>query len=573
LPSLFSYIKDFLRSICHINKKENLKIKGDKIMKKKTQRFITTAIVSVLCMTTIASLLTGCGKKEEPVVYALTAVAENALEAGSFYAKTPEGFYKLPSGTRNYTEKELLAKEADPSRIVWFGQDDIMIPTLYKDDQLVFCTNETIPSSFVWERYKDQGYTIGISGLTANEAGRYGVAASEASLKLDSSFMAGLGEVQDEDMVIIDKVNNTTINNTKISEGGTIKDLASGKAYKVDAYVGSSYLAVTCSADTHAFSSFELYETSNYSYAQSNYVILTIPNYLRSGYYYLNGIGMVKYANVTRAEGIAGINFNSPYYLGTDADGNIITADDEITSQGPVETEGNIYEQKFYVDCTNEKMTVKVSYSELLNEINGVEFNIPDSIMETLNQKTLDVTMKGPDEQTYVFVPSNQETNTVECTVNMPLSGEWTISLKGFDFRTFTVTNTLTSGHSDTILHTGTGKATMVYYLKDSMTDGLFNISWENKDRAATVKITTPDKTEISKEKNEDAVVDEGYGYITMQIAEAKYGNYTIEIEGDELGRVRVTSEPKELHENAELEDAEIIETEEITDSEAEITE
>lgn len=533
-------------------------------MTNKAKRITSGAIAGLLCITTMATLLTGCGKKEEEgPTYALTPVAESDLQAGLFYAKTPDGFYELPAGTRNYTDKELIAKEADSSRIVWFGEDDVCIPTLYKDDQLVYCTSETIPSAFTWERYKDQGYTIGISGLTVNEANRYSVPASEASLKLDSSFVAGLAEVNDDDVLIVDKVDGKSVNNTNVSEGGTITGLTAGKEYNVDTYVGSAYTSVACTADTHAFSSYELYETSTYSFAQSNYIILTVPNYLRSGYYYMNGIGMVKYANVTREEGISAINFNSPYYLGTDEEGNIITADDKVdTTDTTEETSKNVYTSKFYIDCTNEKMVVDVAYSDILTEINGVEINASDAVLESLKNNQPKVTMVGPDEKSYVFAPSNQAENTLECTVDMPLSGEWTVTLEGFDLRTFDISHTLTSGHSDTMMHTGSGKASMTYYLKDSLDQSVFEISWENKDRAATVEITGPDKTKYSKALDESCVIDEGYGYIVMKIDNAKFGNYEVSVEGDELGRVRVTSQDYGNYQNAEMADAEVVENE-----------
>lgn len=326
--------------------------------------------------------------------------------------------------------------------------------------------------------------------------------------------------------------------------------MSAGKEYSVDVYVGTKYIEAKASADTHAFSSYELYETSNYSFDQSNFIILTIPNYLRSGYYYLNGTGMVKYANVTREEGISAVNFNAPYYLGVDENGNVITADDKVTPDEGNDseiTENNMFTHKILVDCTNEKMFVKVNYSDILTEINGIEINTPDAVAESLMANKLEVEMYGPDDTKYVFVPSNTEVNTLECVVDMPLSGEWTVKLKGFDLRTFNVYTEFTSGHSDTMIHTGSGKATMTYYLKDSMDNVAFNIEWSNKDRAATIVIKGPDGTEYSKAKDESCILESGYGYAKIRVDDAKYGNYTIEVDGDELGRVRTTLQQLEI--------------------------
>lgn len=518
-------------------------------MKKKTQRIICGALAAVMCLSLVASM-TGCGKKEPEIIYELTPVTSEELEAGNFYVKNGNSFFKLPSGTRTYSDDEIIAKEATNDRIVWFGKDDVFIPTLYKDDQLIYCTESTIPNSFIWERYYDNGYTVGVSHLAQNEANRYTTTNLYENIKADSSIAASLSEIAEEETIVIDKIDAKTVNNTMISEAGTITGLSSGKSYKVDVYVGTKYIEANATADTHAFSSYELYETSNYSFDQSNFIILTIPNYFRSGYYYLNGSGMVRYANVTREEGIAAVNFNAPYYLGVDENGNIITADDKDAQSGvgeEVVADGSVFTHKMLVDCTNEKMTVKINYSDVLTEINGIEINASDAVLESLNSNPLKVEMTGPDGTSYVFVPSNTEVNTLECTVDMPLSGEWLISLKGFDLRTFGVYTEFVSGHSDTMIHTGTGKATMTYYLKDSMANVAFNIEWSNKDRAATVVIKSPDKTEYSKEKDESCILESGYGFTKIKLDEAKYGTYTIEVEGDELGRVRTTLEKLEI--------------------------
>lgn len=514
-------------------------------MNKKFQRIICGTLALVMCSSLIVGI-TGCGKKEEEIIYELTPVTADDLEAGNFYVKNGDSFFKLPSGTRTYSDKELIAKEASTDRMILFGQDDVFIPTLYKDDQLIYCTDNTIPNAFVWERYYDNGYTLGISHLYSNDANRY--ASEKINVKADSSISLALTDISDEETVIIDKIDAKTVNNTMISDAGTITGLSAGKSYKVDAYVGTKYIEANVTADTHAFSSYELYETSNYSFDQSNFIILNIPNYFRSGFYYINGTGMVRYANVTREEGVSAVNFNSPYYLGFDENGNIITADDENVTKDDenVSVDGNIFTHKILVDCTNEKMYVKINYSDLLTEINGIEINTSDAILESLNSSSLDINMYGPDGTKYVFTPSNTEENTVECTVDMPLSGEWEVVLKGFDLRTFSITTEFTSGHSDTMIHTGSGKATMVYYLKDSMSNSIFNIEWSNKDRAATVTIIGPDKTEYNKENDESCILESGYGFTKIKIDDAKYGNYTIEVEGEELGRVRTTVEQGE---------------------------
>lgn len=189
-------------------------------MKKRTQRIICGAMAAVMCLSLAASLV-GCGKKEEEIVYELTPCTAEELEAGNFYVKNGDSFYKLPSGERTYSEDELIAKEASIDRMVWFGKDDVFIPTLYNDDKLIYCTEDTIPNSFVWERYYDNGYTIGISHLEQNDANRYVTTKIDENIKADSALSAALADVSEEESIVIDKIDAKTVNNTMVSEAGT----------------------------------------------------------------------------------------------------------------------------------------------------------------------------------------------------------------------------------------------------------------------------------------------------------------------------------------------------------------
>lgn len=541
-------------------------------MKMIFKRILSGSLAAIMILSLAA--LAGCGRNEEEIVYELTPVTEEELETGCYYVKSGDQYYKMPdtTGRASFDGDSLVAKEASSDRTLMFGQDDVFIPTLYKDDMLIYVTKEAIPTSFTWERYEDDGYTIGVAGLSENEAGRYTTSKTATTVKADSSFGQALADVADEETIIIDKVDNTSVSNANISTGGSITGLTYGTEYTVDTYVGSEYIEAKATADTHVFTSFELYETSTYDFAQANYIVLTVPSYLRSGYYLINGTGFVKYANATREEGIAGINFNSPYYLGTDESGNVITADDvDVNTGEETDIPRNTYTSSCYIDCTNESMTVQINYSDVLEQINGVDLNVPNAVIESMEGVPLSAILTGPDGSEYTFEPSYEQENQLQCVVQMPLSGNWTVTLNGFDLRTFDINYTFVSGHSDTIIHSGSGKANLTYYLNNSMENAIFTIEWENKDRAAEVEIKTEDGTVYSKAEDESCILEEGYGYTKILVPNAAYGNYEITVSGDNLGRVRVTTEESRNNETV----AETAETsiEESGDSSAEGTE
>lgn len=59
-----------------------------------------------------------------------------------------------------------------------------------------------------------------------------------------------------------------------------------------DAYIGTTLVSINATADTQMFTSFELYTTEDYSNSPDGYAIVTIPDYLKSGYYLINNAGL-----------------------------------------------------------------------------------------------------------------------------------------------------------------------------------------------------------------------------------------------------------------------------------------
>ena len=119
----------------------------------------------------VAVMASGCQKKESepsgPVEQSLTAVTVNDLKSGCYYVKNGGDFYELPVEGMNFdcskpAETTTMAPSGvirkDTNRIVDYVYKDNAIPTLYKNDQLVFKASGNVPS-FTWERFNDQGYS------------------------------------------------------------------------------------------------------------------------------------------------------------------------------------------------------------------------------------------------------------------------------------------------------------------------------------------------------------------------------------------------------------------------------
>lgn len=62
-------------------------------------------------------------------------------------------------------------------------------------------------------------------------------------------------------------------------------------------------------------------------------------------------------------------------------------------------------------------------------------------------------------------------------------------------------------------------------------------VTWENTSYVAEVKVTSPE----GKVYDESAVVQKDDGYKILDIGDSEEGDYKVEVDGTELGRVRVT--------------------------------
>lgn len=517
------------------------------------------ATFSILLLSTAA--LTGCGKEEveeAPPVYELTALDSSQLEEGKLYVKDGDSFYECPIGTvltqqeyEKWHEMEPYYTEISDDNMenlfkaIMFGQDDALIPTLYKDQQLIYVTSIT-PPSFRWDRYMDDGYTFGAIGMYANTTNKCTLT-MDALVLLEGSSMrtslvnAGLGA---GDEIVINKVQNTPINIANLSTCGSIKGIDKNKAYKLEVYKGSDFYPLTdVIADTHVFHTFESFETLDYEYIQTDYVAITVPEDFQSGYYKINDLGLFRYVDGSATDGMDDVEFNDPYWIYLqEADEYIKYTDLKQEGEDTPVTPGNSsdvdYTSKTFIDCSNKSVVFTISYKDAMAQtLDGKLSAISDEIVGFPSAKLI-----SPNGKEYVFA-IDQSKKTLVCEVQTPISGEWTTTISNMSQRKFDISTSFTSGHSDTLFHEGSEPQNMTYYLSSHMDNAAFIITWENASRQATIEITAPDGTGYSKEIDSTIVYDENYGYVIFVLGELNYGDYTIKVSGDDLGRVRVQTQ------------------------------
>lgn len=268
---------------------------------------------AILVFSLIASLFTGCGErtKDTNEIADLTSDGtiseqtsecgissnskdfESKLVSGTYYVVHDGVYYPLYSYGTNYDDAP--GDWTEPSRQAYFTtENEINIPTLFEGDELVYYSTDGLLDYMIWERYYDLGYTIGLLNLQTMESGRVYLDLSdddEVNIVPDSELYAmyDLGAEQ----ILIDKIGGVKVDESLISDG-LIVSTKKSKTYDLEVYTGTYYQHYTTTANTHAFKAYELYASIEYETLQEFLYRIEIPEYFVTGYYVLDGCGMVR---------------------------------------------------------------------------------------------------------------------------------------------------------------------------------------------------------------------------------------------------------------------------------------
>ena len=230
-------------------------------------------------------------------------------------------FRICPQGVINWNENVNVA------HTIWFtSSNDYEIPTLYPGDQLVYVSKNAVPSEGIkWERYADYGYTIGVTNLQKAESGHYRIILDMENgysgyLNFESDT-APLSIYTNVTELYIDKIGNVPIRGNMVSDGGTILGLEKNRNYLCEWYTGTYYQDYEMKAENHTFCIIEEFTTYEYEFLHSRAIAITIPEWFKSGYYYVGGMGLFRYVNIedlSLYNGLAydsNVNWNDPIIL------------------------------------------------------------------------------------------------------------------------------------------------------------------------------------------------------------------------------------------------------------------
>jgi len=279
------------------------------------RKFIPIYILLLACLTGCSNNIFTYNTGKENIKEVKT-IQKEELELNNLYIKNDEGYLKASDEFNlNFSS---VSSTANSSRIIYYIDDeDMLIPTMYKNDELLFYTSENVPTTFYFERFEDEGYSIGVMQLGINSANKCIAPVNLKTFIENSSFGQHVNEIVPFESkqakntnIIINKINSTPITFNSLSVGGTLTGFIMGNTYSVEYYIGSLQVTEDIVADTHFFTSFEMEETNKYE-LEEDFVKFDMSN-CESGYYMINGYGFIRYVNADRGADISKINFNAP---------------------------------------------------------------------------------------------------------------------------------------------------------------------------------------------------------------------------------------------------------------------
>ena len=223
---------------------------------------------------------------------------EENLVSGTYYVVHEGIYYPAYTYLKNEAADSQLEMTSylrtNPNRMSFYTLENVIdIPTLFPGDHLVYYSTSDMLDCVLWERYKDLGATFGVRNLQKNKSGKY-----YADLTTDEECVIPDSELYDfykmtVDNVMIDKVGGVVVNDDVVQDG-IIIGATKGKTYDMEVYTGTYYKHYNAVANIEAMKAYELFASVDIETLQDCFWEIDIPEYFVTGYYDVNGTGMIR---------------------------------------------------------------------------------------------------------------------------------------------------------------------------------------------------------------------------------------------------------------------------------------
>lgn len=342
-------------------------------------------------------------------------------DAEGYKEDTQGDFYECGYTSLNFEITDSYRKsQADDMRIIWVDQsDEGKIPVLDANngDRLVYAylsTKEILPISF--ERYYYGGYTIGVSGLRRDDGNHIMLpvysaekdAKSYINLQSDAASVVDLARQFEDGVIYLDKIGGQKVTGDNIGNGGAIKGLEKGKSYVCNFYTGTYFQDFVLTSDHLCFSGFprEFFNLYGYKFLHSNVVEIEIPEFLKSGYYFVNGLGMFRYI----AKGDTADSPTDDPIILVDEDGNVLNS--EVYSYGKVMETKELKET--IPEKSEQQATGTVTGAVSTEPVRKYTYTVTDGTKALLTANFTGAPVNGAPAQMIVTAPDGTTTSVDE---------------------------------------------------------------------------------------------------------------------------------------------------------------
>lgn len=419
-------------------------------------------IVAILMVAIIGiTVLTKTGLIESGTTYGATELKQGQtagsvddLRDGSLYIwqNGMEGnieakdniFSMCPEGDKNITYDDRGVSEANFT--VWISPDkDDSIPTLTSKDKLIYISSSVVPDTFNFLRMYENGYSIGVTSLVPDASNHYFIRFMETDKDDYKQYVNTKSDAKDlgkltVEKLYLEKVGGMSLTDETVSESGIVTGLNKDEQYVCEFYTGTYYQDFLLTANIHTFTEFEDFTCYGYEFLHSNCISINIPDWLCSGYYYINGIGLFRYVadkDITTYNGKAydeNIAWNEPLiqydeFGRVSYDPSQITFDEEVNGVDveyeDTETEANSVSN---TDVAKWSYTLKEDMESFSAEIKT------SSLANQVNAKLI-VTLPNGDKKQF-----DELNNVIAVQLDNVPAGAYAFNLVGISGRTFDVT-------------------------------------------------------------------------------------------------------------------------------------
>ena len=344
-----------------------------------------------------AIFLSGCKQifveKKDP--YEQIELSKEELIPNVFYIKDGTKFIQVWNKNKSNAEMGAYWGNSGES-VICLGEDYKAVPTLYKNEILAIASTNTTVGDFELTRYKELGYSIGLYGMTMDEEG-YLCATLNQNVYQQSNLYQYLSQNAKSMEYRLISINGEPVSTDMISKAsGAFNCMQKDLAYQIDYYAGTYYSSMEVVADTFILEKYESYFLAAGNDTKNGYISFTMPEGLKSGWYYIKGYGLFRYIDEKKGVDLANIEMNEAFY----------------TSQ---KEKISMYSQKFSTTLDTRKTNITLAFT-FQN----------DDLIET---ESIQGRAYSPDGTEYLL-KLDEENNRLLCELKEAMAGKWEIFIQ-----------------------------------------------------------------------------------------------------------------------------------------------